>query len=64
MQARSSPGIREVRRYVATGLIGVFIAAFGTNLWLTYSYIGTRPRTPNAALGLMYPLNNHGAPVT
>ncbi len=60
MQAGSSPRVREVRRYLASGLIGVFMAAFGTNIWLTHSYIGTRPRIPNAALGLVYPLNNHG----
>jgi hypothetical protein len=57
---RSSSRFKEARRYVACSLIGLFMAAFGTNLWLTYLYIGTRPMAPNMALGLVHPLNDHG----
>jgi len=50
----------EIRRYVACGLIGFFMATFGTNFWLTNSYIGSRPRTPDIVLHLVYPMNDHG----
>jgi hypothetical protein len=58
---KSSSRLKEARRYMACGLIGLFVAAFGTNVWLTYLYIGTRPMAPNVALGLVRPRNNHGA---
>jgi hypothetical protein len=53
--------MKEARRYAACVLIGLFIATFGTNLWLTNLYIGTRPMVPDVTLGLVYPLNNHGS---
>ncbi len=52
--------MREARRYVASILLGLVIANTGTNFWLTYKYIATRPTVPDKTLGLIHPLNNHG----
>src|SRR5215470_15507001 len=54
------PQMRELRRYIVCALFGFFVAALGTNIWLFYKYIGTRPLVPNPTMVLVHPLNNHG----
>jgi hypothetical protein len=53
--------IRKIRRRDCTAFLGgIFFASFGYHLYLWFSFMGTQPRQPDAALGLIYSMNNHG----
>ena len=51
----------RIRTDIACAISAVCAASFSTNLWLTFSYAASRPRQPDPALGIVYPLNNHGS---
>jgi hypothetical protein len=53
--------IREIRNRIATAILALCPASFGTSLWLFFTYFSSRPRQPRPELGLVYALNNHGS---
>jgi hypothetical protein len=53
---------RRLRNDIAAVMFALFIAGFVTHLYLFEKYFYLRAASqPNPALGLVYPLNNHGA---
>jgi hypothetical protein len=52
---------RSLRTDLALATLALCPASFGTHLWLFFSYFSSHPTKPNAALGLVHALNNHGS---
>jgi hypothetical protein len=52
---------RSFRTDVALATAALCAASFATDLWLFFTYLGSRPAKPNAALGFVHALNNHGS---
>jgi hypothetical protein len=54
---------RSIRNNISSATAALCPASFGTFLWLFFSYFASHPAMPNAELGLVNALNNHGAHV-
>jgi len=52
---------RQIRNNIAIVFFALCPASFGAYLWLFYRYFSTRPSHRIPELGLVHPLNNHGA---
>ena len=52
---------RPFRTGIALAALALCPASFGTDLWLFFSYFSSHPTKPNAALGFVHALNNHGS---
>src|SRR5258708_7339357 len=46
---------------LASAMTALALASFGTNIWLFYAYFSSHPKRPDAGLGFIYALNNHGS---
>lgn len=57
----SYPHFQKIRRQdLALIFMGMAFASFGYHLYLWFRLMGTQPRMPDPALGLIYAMNNHG----
>jgi hypothetical protein len=52
---------RSFRYDIAAATAALCPASFGTFLWLFFAYFSSHPAKPNAALGFVHALNNHGS---
>src|SRR6202040_3286765 len=52
---------RSIRYDVASATAALCPASFGTYLWLFFAYFSSHPTKPNAELGFVRALNNHGS---
>ena len=52
---------RSTRNDIASAIVALCPASFGTFTWLFYSYFSTHPTKPNVQLGFVHALNNHGS---
>jgi hypothetical protein len=52
---------RSTRNDIASAAIALCPVSFSVRLYLFYSYLSSRPRSPNSELGFVRPLNNHGS---
>jgi len=52
---------RLTRDDLAAAIVALGLACFGTIFWLFYAYFSSHPKQPNAALGFIHALNNHGS---
>jgi hypothetical protein len=55
--------LRSLRKDIAAAGSGFSIAAFGTRLWISQSYLSSHPRMPIPDQGLVHAINNHGSHV-
>jgi hypothetical protein len=52
---------RSFRYDIAAATAALCPASLGTFLWLFFAYFSSRPAKPNATLGFVHALNNHGS---
>ena len=52
--------LRSHRRDLAAISAAFAVASFGYHIYLWSHFMESQPREPNASLGLIYPMNNHG----
>ena len=52
---------RSIRNDVASATVALCLTSFGTFLWLFFAYFSSHPTKPNAELGFVRALNNHGS---
>jgi hypothetical protein len=52
---------RSVLNDIASAAVALFPACFGTFIWLIFAYNSSHPTKPNAELGFVHPLSNHGS---
>jgi hypothetical protein len=52
---------RSHRNDVASAIVALCPVSFGVHLWLFFTYFSSRPTQPNAQLGFVRALNNHGS---
>jgi hypothetical protein len=62
-QGEKIPALRSSRKDIAAAGSGFSIAAFGTRLWISQSFLSSHPRMPIPDQGLVYAINNHGSHV-
>jgi hypothetical protein len=62
-QREKIPALRSLRKDLVAAGSGFSIAAFGTRLWISQSYLSSHPRMPIPDQGLVYAINNHGSHV-
>ena len=53
--------MRSVRNDIAASLLGFVMSSGATYMWLFFRYVGSRPPSPNPALGWVHALNDHGS---
>jgi hypothetical protein len=52
---------RSVRYDIVSAIAALCPVSFGTFLWLFFDYFSSHPTKPDAALGFVHALNNHGS---